>query len=128
MSGCEARLWLGMAALAHPAVREVAVEGVPVSETLQGRRIGLLYAGTAIAVFALMCLAGLAMRLSQAPVIHLSPTWLYRLLTLHGIGLLTSTLTAMMGASCYVLLPRAVYGEKMKTWNLPPLAPPTSAR
>lgn len=29
---------------------------------------------------------------------------------------------------CYVLLPRAVYGEKMKAWNLPPLAPPTSAR
>ena len=94
-----------MAELAHPAVREVAVEGVPVSETLQGRRIGLLYAGTGIAVFALMGVAGLAMRLSQATVIHLSPTWFYRLLTLHGIGMLTATMTAMMGASWYVLSP-----------------------
>ncbi len=29
---------------------------------------------------------------------------------------------------CYVLLPRAVYREKMSDWNLPPLAPPTAAR
>ncbi|MGI8431385.1 MAG: L,D-transpeptidase family protein, partial [Chthoniobacterales bacterium] len=28
----------------------------------------------------------------------------------------------------YVLLPRAVYREKMKAWNLPSLAPPASAR
>jgi hypothetical protein len=29
---------------------------------------------------------------------------------------------------CYVLVPRAVYREKMNAWNLPPLALPTAAR
>ncbi len=43
------------------------------------------------------------MRLTQATVISLSPAWFYRLLTLHGAGMITGALLAMMGALWYVL-------------------------
>ena len=43
------------------------------------------------------------MRLTQATVISLSPAWFYRLLTLHGAGMITGSLLAMMGALWYVL-------------------------
>ena len=95
-----------MAELAHVVgVPEPRFEGVAVAETLQGRRIGFLYIGTGVVVFALMGVAGLLMRLSQATVIHLSAVWFYRLMTLHGVGMLTATMTAMMGASWYALSP-----------------------
>jgi cytochrome c oxidase subunit I len=94
-----------VAELAVPVVAEPVAEGVAVSETLQGRRIGFLYAGTGVAVFALMGVLGLLMRLSQATVIHLSDAWFYRLLTLHGVGMLAATMTAMMGASWYAVSP-----------------------
>lgn len=79
--------------------------GVAVAETLDGRRVALLYAGTGVAVFLLMGLLGIAMRLSQATVVHLSSAWFYRAMTLHGVGMLTATMTAMMGASWYALGP-----------------------
>jgi cytochrome c oxidase subunit I len=82
-----------------------AREGVAVAETIEGRRIGLLFGLTGIAVFALMGVAGLAMRESQAGVVTLPPRWFYRLLTLHGIGMLTASMAAMMGASWYALAP-----------------------
>jgi cytochrome c oxidase subunit 1 len=50
-----------------------------------------------------MGILGLIMRLTQATVIELSPAWFYRLLTLHGIGMITGVLLAMMGALWYVL-------------------------
>jgi cytochrome c oxidase subunit I len=82
-----------------------AREGVPVAETVEGRRIGLLFGLTGIAVFALMGIAGVVMRESQADLATVPPRWFYRLLTLHGIGMLTATMTAMMGAAWYVLAP-----------------------
>lgn len=90
-----------------PAVSDPAIasEGVPVWETIEGRRIGLLYGVTGVVVFALMGVAGLLMRESQAAVIPIPPRWFYRLLTLHGIGMLTAAMTAMMGACWYVLAP-----------------------
>jgi cytochrome c oxidase subunit I len=95
-----------VAELALPTPTAQAVdEGVAVAETVEGRRIGLLFGGTGVAVFALMGIAGLLMRLTQATVVSLSPMWFYRLLTLHGIGMLTATMTAMMGATWYVLAP-----------------------
>ena len=50
-----------------------------------------------------MGVLGLIMRLTQATVIGLSPAWFYRLLTLHGVGMITGSLLAMMGALWYVL-------------------------
>ena len=50
-----------------------------------------------------MGVLGLVMRLTQATVISLSPGWFYRLLTLHGVGMITGVLLVMMGALWYVL-------------------------
>ena len=50
-----------------------------------------------------MGVLGLVMRLTQATVISLSPGWFYRLLTLHGAGMITGVLLVMMGALWYVL-------------------------
>jgi cytochrome c oxidase subunit I len=67
------------------------------------RRIGVLFGTTAIALIALMGILGLIMRLTQATVIDLSPAWFYRVLTLHGAGMITGALLGMMGALWYVL-------------------------
>jgi cytochrome c oxidase subunit 1 len=67
------------------------------------RRIGLLFAVSGIALIALMGVLGLVMRLTQAGAISLSPGWFYRVLTLHGGGMITGALLAAMGATWYVL-------------------------
>ena len=86
-------------AVVHPRSLELGLAEPRLSE----RRIAWAFAGSGVAVFALMGLAGLAMRLAQAEVIDLSPTWFYRLLTLHGAGMLTGALLAMMGALWFVV-------------------------
>jgi len=82
----------------HPRAAAFTVEASGVE-----RRIGLLFAATGIGLVALMGVLGLIMRLTQATVIGLSPAWFYRLMTLHGGGMITGTLLAMMGALWYVL-------------------------
>jgi cytochrome c oxidase subunit 1 len=72
------------------------------------RRIGLVFAVTGLALVLLMGLAGIAMRLTQATVLDLSPAWFYRLLTLHGVGMIGGVLLVTMGALWYVLHPVAV--------------------
>jgi cytochrome c oxidase subunit I len=67
------------------------------------RRIGLLFGATGVVLIAGMGVLGLIMRLTQATVISLSPAWFYRLLTLHGVGMITGALLATMGALWYVL-------------------------
>jgi cytochrome c oxidase subunit 1 len=67
------------------------------------RRAGLLFAGTGIVLILLMGVLGLTMRLTQANVIDLPPAWFYRLMTLHGMGMITGALIAAMGALWYVL-------------------------
>jgi cytochrome c oxidase subunit 1 len=66
-------------------------------------RFGLLFATTGVALIAVMGVLGLLMRLTQATVLGLSQAWFYRLMTLHGAGMITATLLAMMGALWYVL-------------------------
>jgi cytochrome c oxidase subunit 1 len=67
------------------------------------RRIGLLFAATGTVLILLMGVLGLIMRLTQANVIDVSPAWFYRLLTLHGMGMITGALIGAMGALWYVL-------------------------
>jgi cytochrome c oxidase subunit I len=67
------------------------------------RRLGLLFAATGVALIAAMGVLGLIMRLTQATVLGISPAWFYRLMTLHGAGMITGALLAMMGALWYVL-------------------------
>ena len=66
-------------------------------------RFGLLFAATGVALVAVMGVLGLTMRLTQADVLGISQAWFYRLMTLHGAGMITATLLAMMGALWYVL-------------------------
>lgn len=82
----------------HPRAAAFTVEAAGIE-----RRIGLLFAVTGVALVAVMGVLGLIMRLAQATVLDLSPAWFYRLMTLHGAGMLTGTLLAMMGALWYVL-------------------------
>jgi cytochrome c oxidase subunit I len=86
-------------AVVHPRALDLGLAEPRLSE----RRIAWAFAGSGVAVFALMGLAGLALRLTQARVLDLSPTWFYRLLTLHGAGMLTGALLALMGALWFVL-------------------------
>ena len=67
------------------------------------RRMGLLFTATGIGLVVVMGVLGLIMRLTQATVIDLSPAWFYRIMTLHGAGMITGVLLAMMGALWYVL-------------------------
>lgn len=67
------------------------------------RRIAWLFVGTGILLFGVMGLAGLAMRLNQAEVYTMPSSWFYRLMTLHGAGMLTGALLATMGALWFVL-------------------------
>ena len=69
------------------------------------RRVGLLFAATGVALIGVMGVLGLIMRLTQATVLSVSPAWFYRLMTLHGAGMITGALLAMMGALWYVLRP-----------------------
>jgi cytochrome c oxidase subunit I len=82
----------------HPRATAFTVEPRGVE-----RRLGLLFALTGVALVAGMGVLGLIMRLTQATVISLSPAWFYRLLTLHGIGMITGALLATMGGLWYVL-------------------------
>jgi cytochrome c oxidase subunit 1 len=75
----------------------------PAGESGGDRTVGGLFALTGIALFAVMGVLGLVMRLTQADVIGLSPAWFYRLMTLHGAGMLMGALLAMMGALWFVL-------------------------
>jgi cytochrome c oxidase subunit I len=86
--------------VAHPRGVEVA-SGIAPSE----RRVGWLFAGTGLLLFAVLGLVGLTMRLTQAGTLDVSQRWFYRLLTVHGAGMLVGALLAMMGALWFVLRP-----------------------
>ena len=86
------------ATVLHPGGSELLA-----TARLSERRVAWLYVCTGLTLFCVMGLAGLSMRLSQAEVITLSPSWFYRLMTLHGAGMLVGALLAMMGALWFVL-------------------------
>ncbi len=69
----------------------------------EARLVGWLFGGTGLALFAVMGLLGLTMRLTQAETIGVSDEWFYRIMTLHGSGMLAGTLLAMIGGIWYVL-------------------------
>ncbi|HVA38657.1 MAG TPA: cbb3-type cytochrome c oxidase subunit I [Candidatus Dormibacteraeota bacterium] len=60
-------------------------------------RVMWLYLGTGLAVFALMAVLGLTMRMAQATWISLDPTMFYAIMTLHGAGMITSMALCGMG-------------------------------
>ncbi len=60
-------------------------------------RIALVYMITGFAVFLLMGLLGLLMRLDHAGIFVLPPQWFYRIMTLHGTGMIAAVMLAAMG-------------------------------
>jgi len=90
---------------AHAVTTVVHPSGTEILATarVDERRVAWLFVGTGLALFSVMGLIGLAMRLNQAEVISLSDSWFYRLLTLHGAGMLAGVLLATMGALWFVL-------------------------
>jgi cytochrome c oxidase subunit I len=79
--------------------------------------VGWLFAGTGLALFAAMGLLGLAMRLTQADVLDLPAGWFYRLMTLHGAGMLTGALVAMMGGLWFALRPAVPLRPERALWS-----------
>jgi cytochrome c oxidase subunit I len=86
-------------AVVHPRFAELDHAEPRLTERL----VAWIFGAAGVAIFAAMGLIGLTMRMAQGEVIDLSPTWFYRLMTLHGAGMLTGALLAMMGALWFVV-------------------------
>ena len=86
------------ATVVHPRGTEILA-----TARVDERRVAWLFVCTGLTLFGAMGLAGLAMRLNQAEVITLSDSWFYRLLTLHGAGMLVGALMVAMGALWFLL-------------------------
>ncbi|MCX7622852.1 MAG: cbb3-type cytochrome c oxidase subunit I [Thermomicrobium sp.] len=69
-------------------------------------RATLIYMAVGFAVFLLMGVLGLLMRLQHAGWISLDPRWFYRLMTLHGSGMVAGVLLASLGGVARVIAPR----------------------
>lgn len=63
--------------------------------------IGYLVGG--FATFLAMGMLGLLMRLDHAGILVISPDWFYRLMTLHGAGMVGAVLLAALGGLCAVV-------------------------
>lgn len=66
-------------------------------------RAALVYLVTGFATFLTMGLLGLVMRLDHAGILVISPDWFYRVMTLHGAGMVAAVLLAALGGLCAVL-------------------------
>jgi cytochrome c oxidase subunit 1 len=111
------------------AVAEAPAESVlhPLGEALNPRSsgqqttIGWLFGGTGLALFTLMALIGLAMRLAQADVIDISAIWFYQLMTLHAAGMLAGALLSMMGGLWFVVravVPAVNFKRAIASWAI----------
>lgn len=70
---------------------------------MRERTVMWAYMLTGIAVFVLMALVGLAMRMEQAQWITLNAQLFYSLLTLHGAGMITAMVLCGMGGLWYLM-------------------------
>ncbi|TAM88267.1 cbb3-type cytochrome c oxidase subunit I [bacterium] len=66
-------------------------------------RVMWIYMLTGVAIFALMALLGLTMRMEQAKWIPLDPTMFYAIMTLHGAGMITAMALCGMGGLWYLM-------------------------
>lgn len=66
-------------------------------------RLALVYLGTGFAVFLLMGLLGLLMRLGQSGMVAMPAEWFYIIMTLHGSAMTAASLLAGMGGLIAVL-------------------------
>jgi cytochrome c oxidase subunit I len=87
----------------RPSVLHPRADAFTLEAQTTERRLGLLFAVSGITVVALMGVLGLLMRLTQAEALGISQAWFYRMMTLHGGGMIVGVLLVMMGALWYVL-------------------------
>jgi len=66
----------------------------------------LVYLLVGFAVFLLMGILGLLMRLQHSGLLQLDPRWFYRIMTLHGAGMVAGILLASLGGVARVIAPR----------------------
>ncbi len=66
-------------------------------------RAGIAYMVAGFAVILLMGLLGLVMRLTHGGTITIAPAWFYRIMTLHGAGMIAASLLVVMGGFAAVL-------------------------
>ncbi|MEB2333752.1 MAG: cbb3-type cytochrome c oxidase subunit I [Anaerolineaceae bacterium] len=66
-------------------------------------RIALVYMLTGFVIFLIMGILGLIMRLDHAGWWVISPNWFYRIMTLHGAGMVASLLMAALGGIIAIL-------------------------
>lgn len=69
-------------------------------------RVALVYEYTGLAIFWVLGALGLWMRLSHAGILPLNFSWYYRIMTLHGTGMIFIMLVATMGAVAAILSAR----------------------
>lgn len=98
---------IGAGSIAHPDGEQYSTP-----PDREARIIGWLCGGTGLALFALMGLLGLIMRLTQADVLGVSDAWFYKVMTLHGAGMLAGVVLALTGGIWYVLRPVAPLAYK----------------
>ena len=60
-------------------------------------RAGIVYLLTGLGTFLIMGLLGFVMRLDHAGLVSVSPDWFYRIMTLHGAGMVSGLLFASFG-------------------------------
>jgi cytochrome c oxidase subunit 1 len=95
--------------------------GMPALGTHDGQRmIAWLFGGTAVALFFLMAIGGVLMRLNQAELINIGPEAFYRIMTLHGAGMLVTAVVGTSGGLWYAVrdsLPLSVK-RMLISWGL----------
>ncbi len=85
-------------------------------ELQTARRVMWTYLSTGFAIFGLMVLIGLVMRMEQAGWIAYTPQIFYSLMTLHGIGMITAVAVAAMGELWYIMRLETTLDERLAYW------------
>lgn len=68
-----------------------------------GRKLTILWVVTMLALFAVMIVLGITMRLAQGHAIELQPTTFYAIMTMHGLGMAGTLYSGALAALWYVL-------------------------
>ncbi len=76
-------------------------------------RVSLTYMFTGLVLFLVMGILGLLMRLMHAGLLPLAPYWYYRLMTLHGAGMIGAVLIASMGGIVALLSHRLHFNPRL---------------
>lgn len=96
-----------------------APDSVPALDASGGKvfRTSVVFGVTGLVLFFVLALTGVAMRMNQAEWIELTPTWFYRLMTIHGAGMFVAMLMSMMGAFYYALSPTIAISRASMAWS-----------